>query len=35
LMKRLNKAGRFGYPVLVVLDEEGRVLHIQDSGFLE
>ncbi len=35
LMKRLNNAGRFGYPVLVVLDEEGRVIHIQDSGLLE
>lgn len=35
LMKRLNNAGRFGFPVMVVLDEEGRVLHIQDSSFLE
>ena len=34
LMKRLNNAGRFGYPVFVVLDEEGRILHIQDSGLL-
>jgi thioredoxin-related protein len=35
LMKRLNNAGRFGFPVLVVLDEEGRVIHIQDSSLLE
>ena len=35
LMKRLNNAGRFGFPVLVVLDEEGWVIHIQDSGLLE
>lgn len=35
LMKRLNNCGRFGYPVFVVLDEEGRVIHIQDSSFLE
>ena len=35
LMKRLNNAGRFGFPVFVVLDEEGRILHIQDSSFLE
>lgn len=35
LMKRLNNAGRFGFPVLVVLDEQGNVLHIQDSGLLE
>ncbi len=35
LMRRLDNAGRFGFPVLVVLDEEGRVIHIQDSGLLE
>lgn len=35
LMKRLNNAGRFGFPVLVVLDESGQIIHIQDSGYLE
>jgi len=35
LMKRLNNAGRFGFPVLVVLDQDGKVIHIQDSGLLE
>lgn len=35
LMKRLNNAGRFGFPVFVVLDMEGKILHIQDSSFLE
>jgi len=35
LMKRLNNCGRFGFPVFVVLDEGGRVIHIQDSSFLE
>ncbi|MBQ8157460.1 MAG: thioredoxin family protein [Prevotella sp.] len=35
LMKRLDNCGRFGFPVFVVLDEEGRILHIQDSSFLE
>ena len=35
LMKRLDNCGRFGYPVFVVLDETGKVIHIQDSGFLE
>lgn len=35
LMKRLNNCGRFGFPVFVVLDENGKVLHIQDSSFLE
>lgn len=35
LLKRLGQPSRFGYPALVVLDEEGNVLHIQDSSFLE
>lgn len=35
LMKRLANPGRFGFPVFVVLDEKGNVLHIQDSSFLE
>lgn len=35
VMKRLNNCGRFGYPVFVVLDDEGNVIHIQDSSFLE
>ena len=35
LMKRLKNCGRFGFPVFVVLNEEGNVIHIQDSSFLE
>ena len=35
LLKRLNNPARFGFPVFVVLDENGNVLHIQDSSFLE
>ena len=35
MMKRLGNPGRFGYPVFVVLDAKGKVLHIQDSSFLE
>ena len=35
LMKRLDNCGRFGFPVFVILDEKGRVIHIQDSSFLE
>ena len=35
LMNRLNNCGRFGFPVFVVLNEEGNVIHIQDSSFLE
>ena len=35
LMKRLDNCGRFGFPVFVVLDVEGKVIHLQDSSFLE
>ena len=35
MMKRLGNPGRFGYPVFVILDGEGKVIHIQDSSFLE
>lgn len=35
MLKRLGEPGRFGYPVFVVLDAKGNVLHIQDSSFLE
>ncbi|SFG62469.1 thioredoxin family protein [Prevotella sp. KH2C16] len=35
LMKRLGSPQRFGFPVFVILDGNGKVLHIQDSSFLE
>ncbi|MBQ8865419.1 MAG: thioredoxin family protein [Bacteroidaceae bacterium] len=35
VLQRLNNPARFGFPVFVVLDSEGKVLHIQDSSFLE
>ena len=35
MLKRLGNPGRFGYPVFVVLDQDGKALHIQDSSFLE
>ena len=35
LMKRLGNPQRLGFPVFVVLDENGKVLHVQDSSFLE
>ncbi len=35
IMKQLGFPQRFGFPVLVVLDGNGKVLHIQDSGYLE
>lgn len=34
-LKRLGNPVRFGFPVLIVLDSEGNVIHTQDSGFLE
>ena len=35
MLKRLDNPARFGFPVFVVLDGQGQVLHIQDSSFLE
>ena len=34
-MKYLGNPGRFGYPVFVILDEEGTPIHIQESASLE
>ena len=33
--KRLGNAGRFGFPVLVILNPDGTVMHIQNSAYLE
>ena len=33
--KRLGYAGRFGFPVLVILNPDGTVMHIQNSAYLE
>ena len=35
MLQRLNNPVRFGFPVFVVLDESGKVIHTQDSSFLE
>ena len=35
LMSRLGHPQRFGFPVFVGLDADGKVLHTQDSSFLE
>jgi thioredoxin-related protein len=35
MLERLNNPARFGFPVFVVLDDDGKVIHIQDSSFLE
>lgn len=34
-MQRLGNPARFGFPVLVILDHEGRPMHIQNSAYLE
>ena len=34
-MARLGYPGRFGFPVFVILDGNGKVLHIQNSAYLE
>ncbi|MDX2413648.1 MAG: thioredoxin family protein [Bacteroidales bacterium] len=34
-LARLEKPGRFGYPVFVILDSRGKRVHTQDSGLLE
>jgi thioredoxin-related protein len=35
LLKSLGNPGRFGYPVFLIIDQNGKLLHIQDSGNLE
>lgn len=35
LMQKLGNPGRFGFPAMVVLDDKGNVIHIQDSSYLE
>ncbi|MFZ4522252.1 MAG: thioredoxin family protein [Bacteroidales bacterium] len=35
LMKQFEYPGRFGFPVFVILDKNGKLLHTQDSGILE
>jgi len=35
LLATLGYPQRFGFPVFVILDEKGKVLHTQDSGYLE
>ncbi len=33
--ERLQNPGRFGFPVLVILDGNGKIVHTQDSAMLE
>ena len=35
VLNSLQNPGRFGYPVFVILDGNGKILHTQDSGLLE
>ena len=35
LFRQYNYPNRFGYPVFVILDGNGKEIHIQDSGILE
>lgn len=35
VLKSLQNPQRFGYPVFVILDGNGKVIHTQDSGLLE
>ena len=35
MLERLGNPERFGFPVLVVLDSKGNVIHTQDSSFRE
>ncbi len=35
VLKKLKNPGRFGFPVFLILDGNGEVLHIQNSGYLE
>jgi thioredoxin-related protein len=35
LLARYNNPGRFGYPVFLILDGKGNLIHTQDSGLLE
>ncbi len=34
-LKRLKNPGRFGFPVFVILNGAGEVIHIQNSAYLE
>lgn len=35
VMASLNYPGRFGYPVFVILDGNGKVIHTENSAYLE
>ena len=35
MLRKLGNPERFGFPVFVVMDETGKVIHTQDSSYLE
>ncbi|RZJ77309.1 MAG: thioredoxin family protein, partial [Flavobacterium sp.] len=35
VLKNLKNPGRFGFPVFLILDGNGEVIHIQNSAYLE
>ena len=35
MLKKLGNPERFGFPVFVVMDQNGKVIHTQDSSYLE
>ena len=35
VLKELGNPGRFGFPVFVILSDKGKLLHIQNSAYLE
>jgi thioredoxin-related protein len=35
VLKKLSYPGRFGFPVFLILDGKGKLIHTQNSGYLE
>ena len=35
MLDKLGHPERFGFPVFVVMDQTGKVIHTQDSSYLE
>lgn len=35
ILKKFNNPGRFGFPVFLILDGDGKLIHTQNSAYLE
>jgi thioredoxin-related protein len=35
ILKKFNNPGRFGFPVFLILDGDGKLIHTQNSSYLE